>query len=219
MLNKDKLNEVGLEAISLKVSRGRNRVNYIDVDLEEAIKSQEDDEKCIIDIFIDILGIKIDTGEEINIGKLEGNFFESEVIMEDTDFYEVCDCVGADLEPLAEAIIDNDRCIKESICDFGENLMYIDRIYIEEKYRNLGIGSFIIDSFVELLEYTVSLNPHTLILLPKPQEKNKEGKISNIENEEKKEKYMKKLIKFYKKLGFKKIRGCNYMMKKTSLYW
>lgn len=219
MLERDKLEKVGLEAISLEVSRGRNKVSYINTDLQEAIRSQEDNERYIIDIFIDILGIEEGTGEEISIGKLEGNFFESEFVMGDTDFYGICDCVGRDLEPLAATIVDKDGCIKEHICEFHKNIMYIDRIYVEEKYRNIGIASFVIESISELLEYTVNLNPHTLILLPKPQQKNGEGELCNIKDKEEKEICMKKLINLYKRLGFKKIRNSNYMMKKTELYW
>lgn len=219
MLERNKLEKVGLEAISLEVSRGRNKVSYIDTDLQEAIRNQEDNERYIIDIFIDIIGIEESTGEEISIGKLEGNFFESEFVMEDTDFYAICDCVGRDLEPLAATIVDKDGCIKEHICEFHKNIMYIDRIYIEEKYRNIGIASFVIESISELLEYTVNLNPHTLILLPKPQQKNGEGELCNIKDKEEKEICMKKLINLYKRLGFKKIRNSNYMMKKTNLYW
>ena len=136
--------------------------------------------------------------------------------MEDTNFYEVCDCVGEDLEPLAASIIDKDGWIKENICEFDENLMYIDRIYVEEKYRNIGVASFVIKCIEELLEHTVNLNPHVLILLPKPQEKDNAGNLHNIKNEEQKEICMKNLIKLYKKLGFKKIRNSNYMMKKTT---
>ena len=82
--------------------------------------------------------------------------------------------------------MDKDGCIKEHICEFHKNIMYIDRIYIEEKYRNIGIASFVIESISELLEYTVNLNPHTLILLPKPQQKNGEGELCNIKDKEEK---------------------------------
>ena len=214
MLEKDKLEKVGLEAISLEVDRGRNKVSYIDSSIEETIAIQEYNEKYIIDIYVNILGIKKDTEEEIRIGRLEGNFFETQFMMEDTSFLDICDCVGRDLEPLAEVIINNDGYIKENICAYHENLMYIDRIYVEEKYRNIGIASLIIESLNELLEYTIGLEPDTLILLPKPQEKDKDGHLHNIEDKEKKEICMKKLIKLYKKLGFKKIRNSNYMMKK-----
>ena len=108
--------------------------------------------------------------------------------------------------------------MKENICAYDENLMYIDRIYVEEKYRNIGIASLVIESLNELLEYTVNLEPHTLILLPKPQEKDKDGHLHNVEDEEEKDIRMNKLIKLYKKLGFKKIRNSNYMMKKARLW-
>ena len=48
MIERDKLEKVGLEAISLEVCRGRNKVSYIDSDVEEAIISQEYNEKYII---------------------------------------------------------------------------------------------------------------------------------------------------------------------------
>lgn len=214
MLDKEKLNKVGLDYISLKVSRGRNNIYCIDSNMEDAINFQEPNEKYVINIWIDIIGIKKDSDEEIEIGKLEGNYFEAEVIIDDYSFYDICDCKGADLEPLAAAITDSEGYIKESICEFDENLMYIDRIYIEEEYRGAGIASFVIESLNEVLQYTTELNPNVYILLPKPQEKDENGKIGNMKDEQQKEICMEKLLKLYKKLGFKKIRNSNYMIKK-----
>jgi hypothetical protein len=214
MIDKEKLNKVGLDYIPLKVSRGRKNIYYIDSNIEDAINLQEPNEKYVIKIWIDIIGIKKDSGEELKIGKLEGNYFEAEVVMEDFSFYDICDCEGADLEPLASAITDNYGDIKESICQFDENLMYIDRIYIEEGYREAGIASFVIESLNELMQYTVELNPNVFVLLPMPQEKDEKGNMHNVNDEKKKEVYMQKLLKLYKKLGFKKIRNTNYMIKK-----
>lgn len=33
-------------------------------------------------------------------------------------------------------MLDKDGNVKENICEVHKNLMYIDRIYVEEKYRN-----------------------------------------------------------------------------------
>lgn len=214
MLDKEKLNKVGLDYISLKASRGRNNIYCTDSNIEDAINSQEPSGKYIIDVWIDIIGIKKDSDKEINIGRLEGNYFESEMLIDDYTFYETCDCKGADLEPLASAITNKDGYIKESICEFDENLMYIDRIYIDEEYRGAGIASFVIESLNEILQYTTGLNPNVYILLPKPQEKDENGKISNMKDEQQKEICMQKLSKLYKKLGFKKIRNTDYMIKK-----
>ena len=73
MLDKEKLNKVGLDYISLKVSRGRNNIYCIDSNIEDTINFQESNEKYVINIWIDIIGIKKDSDEEIEIGKLEGN--------------------------------------------------------------------------------------------------------------------------------------------------
>lgn len=142
-LDFDKLNEIGIEAISLKTDTSRNYMNYIKSNIENWKESQEIDDKYIVNISIEILGIKTDSDEEIKIGYLEGNFFEADIVMDDANFYDVCDCVGADLEPLASAIVDADGDIRGEICECDENLMYIDRIYIEEKYRGLGVASYI----------------------------------------------------------------------------
>ena len=213
-IDKEKLNEVGLDCISLRVSRDGNVINYIDSDIENAINIQEPNEKYVINIWIDIIGIKENSDEKIKIGGLEGNYFKASITIDDYTFYEICDCEGADLEPLAASITDRDGNIKESICEFDENLMYIDRIYIEKEYRGVGIASFVIESLNEILQYTTELNPNVYILLPKPQEKDEEGKISNMKDEKEEKICMEKLLKLYKKLGFKKIRNTNYMIKK-----
>ena len=214
MLDKEKLNKVGLDYITLQVFRGRNDIYGIDSNIEDAINFQEPNEKYTIDIWIDIVGIKKNSDEEVKIGKLKGNYFESEMLIDDCSFYEICDCEGADLEPLAAVITDSEGYIKESICKYNENLMYIDRIYIEKEYRGAGIATFVIESLNELLQYTIDLNPNVYILLPKPQEKDNKGDVHNIEDQIQKEIFMQKLIKLYKKLGFKKIRNSNYMIKK-----
>lgn len=55
--------------------------------------------------------------------------------MDDISFYDLCDSIGTDLEHMASDIVDEDECIMDDICEFDENLMYMDRIYIEEKIQ------------------------------------------------------------------------------------
>ena len=93
--------------------------------------------------------------------------------------------------------------------------MYIDRIYIEEKYRGLGIASYILNSLNQILEYSTNMNPHVLILLPKPQEKNNKNRLVNMNDKDKEKFYKSKLIDLYNKLGFKKIRNTEYMLKRV----
>ena len=162
-----------------------------------------------------MFAINLDKEEEISVGKITGNYFESEIFMDDISFYELCDSIGTDLEHMASAIVDEDGDIKEEICEFDENLMYIDRIYIEEEFRGLGIASYIINSLNDILEYSIKLSPNVLILLPAPQEIGKDGLLQEVRNKEINEQNKKKLIKLYQKLGFKMLEDSNYMIKRT----
>lgn len=215
MIDLEGLNNLGYDSISLMVSGTRGELNYIDTEIHEYIEEEENEDKYSINIFIDICATNLETQEKINIGKLTGTFFESEIIMDDVSFYDLCDSIGTDLEQMATAIVDEDECIKEEICECDENLMYIDRIYIEEKFRGLGIASYVINSLNTILEYSVNLSPNVLILLPVPQEKCKDGLLHEVSNIKINEQDKKKLFKLYQKLGFEKLEDSNYMVKRT----
>ena len=215
MIDLEGLNNLGYDSISLMVSGTRGELNYIDTEIREYIEEEENEDKYSINIFIDICATNLETQEKINIGKLTGTFFESEIIMDDVSFYDLCDSIGTDLEQMATAIVDEDECIKEEICECDENLMYIDRIYIEEKFRGLGIASYVINSLNTILEYSVNLSPNVLILLPVPQEKGKDGLLHEVNNTKINEQDKKKLLKLYQKLGFEKLEDSNYMVKRT----
>ena len=215
MIDLEGLNNLGYDSISLMVSGTRGELNYIDTEIREYIEEEENEDKYSINIFIDICATNLETQEKINIGKLTGTFFESEIIMDDVSFYDLCDSIGTDLEQMATAIVDEDECIKEEICECDENLMYIDRIYIEAKFRGLGIASYVINSLNTILEYSVNLSPNVLILLPVPQEKGKDGLLHEVNNTKINEQDKKKLLKLYQKLGFEKLEDSNYMVKRT----
>lgn len=135
MINLEGLNKLGYDSISLEVSGTRGKLNYIDKDINNYIKEQDYEDKYVINVFVDIFATNLDTQEKVEIGKLTGNFFESEIVMDDISFYDLCDSIGTDLEHMASDIVDEDECIMDDICEFDENLMYMDRIYIEEKIQ------------------------------------------------------------------------------------
>lgn len=215
MIDLEGLNKLGYDSISLEVSGTRGELNYIDKDINNYIEEQDYEDKYVINVFVDIFATNLDTQEKVKIGKLIGNFFESEIVMDDISFYDLCDSIGTDLEHMASAIVDEDECIMDDICEFDENLMYIDRIYIEEKFRGLGIASYVLISLNDILEYSVNLSPNVLILLPAPQEIGKDGLLQEVRDEKINENNKKRLIKLYKKLGFEKLEDSNYMIKRT----
>lgn len=215
MIDLEGLNKLGYDSISLEVSGTRGELNYIDKDINNYIEEQDYEEKYVINVFVDIFATNLDTQEKLEIGKLAGNFFESEIIMDDISFYDLCDSISTDLEHMASAIVDEDECIRDDICEFDENLMYIDRIYINEKFRGLGIASYVLNSLNNMLEYSVNLSPNVLILLPAPQEIGEDGLLQEVRDEKINENDKKRLIKLYEKLGFEKLKDSNYMIKRT----
>ena len=214
MIDLEGLNKLGYDSISLEVSGTRRELNYIDRDINNYIEEQDYEDKYLINVFIDIFATNLDTQEKVKIGKLTGNYFESEIIMDDISFYELCDSISTDLEHMASAIVDEEDCIKDEICEFDENLMYIDRIYINEKFRELGIASYVINSLNEILEYSVNLSPNVLILLPAPQEVGEDGLLQEVRDEKINENDKRRLINLYEKLGFKMLKNSNYMIKR-----
>lgn len=214
MIDLKGLNKLGYDSISLEVSGTRGELNYIDRDINNYIEEQDYEDKYLINVFIDIFATNLDTQEKVKIGKLTGNYFESEIIMDDISFYELCDSISTDLEHMASAIVDEEDCIKDEICEFDENLMYIDRIYINEKFRGLGIAIYVINSLNEILEYSVNLSPNVLILLPAPQEVGEDGLLQEVRDEKINENDKKRLINLYEKLGFKMLKNSNYMIKR-----
>ena len=215
MIDLEGLNKLEYDSISLEVSGTRGELNYIDKDINNYIEEQDYEEKYVINVFVDIFATNLDTQEKVEIGKLTGNFFESEIIMDDISFYDLCDSISTDLEHMASAIVDEDECIRDDICEFDENLMYIDRIYINEKFRGLGIASYVLNSLNNMLEYSVNLSPNVLILLPAPQEIGEDGLLQEVRDEKINENDKKRLIKLYEKLGFEKLKDSNYMIKRT----
>lgn len=214
MIDLEELNKLGYDSISLEVSGTRGELNYIDRDINNYIEEQDYEDKYLINVFIDIFATNLDTQEKVEIGKLTGNYFESEIIMDDISFYELCDSISTDLEHMASAIVDEEDCIKDEICEFDENLMYIDRIYINEKFRGLGIASYVINSLNEILEYSVNLSPNVLILLPAPQKVGEDGLLQEVRDEKINENDKRRLINLYEKLGFKMLKNSNYMIKR-----
>lgn len=215
MIDLEGLNKLGYDSISLEVSGTRGELNYIDKDINNYIEEQDYEDKYVINVFVDIFATNLDIQEKVEIGKLAGNFFESEIIMDDISFYDLCDSISTDLEHMASAIVDEDECIRDDICEFDENLMYIDRIYINEKFRGLGIASYVLNSLNNMLEYSVNLSPNVLILLPAPQEIGEDGLLQEVRDEKINENDKKRLIKLYEKFGFEKLKDSNYMIKRT----
>ncbi|HHX61981.1 MAG TPA: GNAT family N-acetyltransferase [Epulopiscium sp.] len=150
-----------------------------------------------------------------DVGHMQGDFFDLEYGMSEEAYYffMLCDSVSQDLSNMASSIINKDGCIQEYICGPDEKLLYLDKLYIEPKYRNMGIGSYVINEIKELLEYCCQISPDVAVLLPSPQEKIN-GKIVTIKDNKEYDDKKNQLIQLYKSCGFQKIANEDFMFKK-----
>lgn len=164
---------------------------------------------------------------------VEGKISDDEILGEDDDFdfptvltayghifpadmcWEFADAISSDSELIAEAVCDKNGAIRERFCFYKNPLgdgcvIFIDRIEVPEKYRNVGV----FDYFLTCLPYLVSeIDPSAIgaVLLASPYEL--------LESGEESEEYIsaqKRLIKGYERHGFKRTKKDSAIMYLTN---
>ncbi|MDI6706311.1 MAG: GNAT family N-acetyltransferase [Bacillota bacterium] len=110
---------------------------------------------------------------------------------------------------------DKDGNIRDECSGMSLNIFHIERFYIEEEFRNKGIGEKILDLLDDILNYTLNCEVGCYILLPNPITKNDKNELKIIKDENLNKKLKKKLVKFYRKCGYKKISKSDYMYLNT----
>jgi len=203
-----------IESIEFKVLSEKSIFNV--ASLDESIETLSEDSspeyKYITNFTVDVYAVD-GMGEILaNIGFLKGTSIEAEVTFMDVNsFLELCDMVSTDLYLMAEAITDKDGHVKKSICPTERNIMYIENIYVEEKYRCMGIGKYLIDNIGGLFSQALNYSHYAFLLKPFPQIKYGERSLRDLESAMPEE--IEKLVNFYKRAGYQFIKGSNYMYK------
>lgn len=87
-------------------------------------------------------------------------------------------------------------------------MLYIDKIFIENKYRNRGIGTKIVKELPRLVKQILKLKPGCIVLLANPFEMK-----GNDLNASKDKKEIENLINFYTKNGFERIEDTQYLVR------
>jgi GNAT superfamily N-acetyltransferase len=199
------------EQITFEVSTDKSvlRISDISQSVEDYLEEFEPEQKYMTRIKIEMSAVD-DEGESVmDIGSAECIFFESEMVFaEETSFFDLCDAVTSDVATMAELFSNRDGGIDPSVCPPNHNLMYIKTIYIEENCRGLGAGGYLLNNLNPLLSRSLNLHPHVSVVLPYPQ--TKEGNAA----EEEADANLPRLIRFYEKVGFEKLGGSAYMIKR-----
>lgn len=215
MLDLKKISELGFgDMLSFNAYVDKPQIRYVEDDILSAIKDIDIIEKYINHFVIRILITDINEDTDTEIGFIRGKIIHSEEEMEDCNFYEVCDAHSQELEEMAEVLIEKNWNLKNEIVNERDTICYISEFYLNKKFRNLGIGSFVLENLAELISYYSEQMITKIIVLPEPLVKGKDGLLKAMsENNPEKEKLKEDLIKFYSENVFKEIENSRYMIK------
>ena len=215
MLDLKKISELGFgDMLSFNAYVDKPQIRYVEDDILSAIKDIDIIEKYINHFVIRILITDINEDTDTEIGFIRGKIIHSEEEMEDCNFYEVCDAHSQELEEMAEVLIEKNWNLKNEIVNERDTICYISEFYLNKKFRNLGIGSFVLENLAEFISYYSEQMITKIIVLPEPLVKGKDGLLKAMsENNPEKEKLKEDLIKFYSENVFKEIENSRYMIK------
>lgn len=150
--------------------------------------------------------------EELNetgkIGEIEMTYMD--VSMADEmgySVYDLFDMIDSEKQGVCHYLFDGDEP-NENYVGIDEDVIYINKIFIDKDFRNLGIGSIIVKELPKLVRNILKLKPGCFVLLANPFEI-KEGKFTPTRNKSK----IEKLVRFYEKSGFERIEDTQYLVK------
>lgn len=153
------------------------------------------------------------TDDELNkqeqIGRIEMTYMDV-WMAEETGYgvFDLFDLIDSEKQGVCEYLFSFDGEKNDEYVGMDRDVLYIDEIFIEKKYRNMGIGSKIVKELPRLIKQVLKLRPGCVVLLANPFEiKGKEFKPTSDKET------IEKLIKFYAKNGFQRIEDTQYLVK------
>jgi GNAT superfamily N-acetyltransferase len=203
-----------IDTIEFKVTSEKSVFNISS--FKDSIKSLNEnsspEHKYFTNFSVDVYAVD-GMGEILaDIGFLKGTSIESEITFSDGyNFLRLCDMISTDLYLMAEAICDTDGSVKKSICPHDRNIMYIENMYVEQKYRGIGIGKYLLDNIGEMFLQSLNYSHYAYILKPSPQVRHGKHSLRDSETTTKEDK--ERLVNFYERAGYKFIDGSDYMIK------
>lgn len=113
---------------------------------------------------------------------IEGFFFNVNYMRDNgVSVFECFDSVNQDVYELYEVVFDKED-YREEFEVFNENLFYVDKIYVEEKYRNKGYASMVINEIDDIVKYVLRLDVGVIATLIYSEDNNEElkGKLRDL---------------------------------------
>lgn len=100
--------------------------------------------------------------------------------------------------------------------EFYENVVYLERLFIKPKFRNLGYAKIIMNQLDKILSRLLTTNFVCMVMLPSAFEYTDPDTYKDLLNDSEipdGEKLTKNLFKFYQKYGFRPVTGSRALYK------
>ena len=150
-----------------------------------------------------------DLNKQEQIGQIEMTYMDV-YMAEETGYgvFDLFDLIDSEKQGVCEYLFDFDGEQNDKYVGIDRDVLYIDKIFIEKKYRNVGIGSLIVKELPRLVRQILKLRPGCIVLLANPFEI-EEKKFKPTRDKKK----IEKLIQFYSRNGFQRIEDTQYLAK------
>ena len=216
MLNIEKIKKLGFgDSVSLKCYINRPHLTYLQNSILSEIDEMNINNKYITYFFIDVFIADLDNCKDKKIGFIRGCFIKPEAYMDDSNFYNTCDAENGELEEMASILVNEDGYMKGKYANSSDCICYISDFYIYKKFRECGIGSYILNQLNHILRYYAREFITKIILLPQPRVINNQRHTQNLSDKNsKRELELTQILRdYYRKNEFKEIKNSKYMIK------
>lgn len=188
----------------------------IDINNENWMLDKETEGGFTNSVYIYIYGQEDDDGKIYSIGVLYGRYFKiDKIINKKASLFDVFDSIDQDTYMAYDALVDEEGYINMNYCGIKFNIFHIERFYIEEKYRNQGVGEKVLIHLDDILNYSLNCEIGCYILQPSPITKDANDSFITIRDNSINNKLKKRLLKFYEKCGYEKIPSTDFMYLNT----
>jgi hypothetical protein len=182
-----------IKNIEIKVTsnKGRFKVHSLDEDIVDSIKTNKPSRKYSTSFVIVLTATKGNWSEDIVI--LRAVSFEPEASFffhGNLKFAELCSMIPCGTRSLSKFITDDEGFVDSKFCPINSRIMYINELNIENKYRKCGIGEYLLNNVNKIIYQLFNYEHHVCLISKLMQAKSG---------------------KFYKDIGFKPIKGSEFM--------
>ena len=161
-------------------------------------------------ISIKLVKTDFDDSFESEILRIDGILFDVEFMVNNGfNQFMVYDSIDGDTLELYETFYEDDMLKDEYYSMLSPNIFYLDRLYVNQEYRNKGYATIMLNKLADILKHVLKLNIGLICIYSQPFEI--KGKmINNVDDKE----LAIKLHTLYEKCGYIPVNNTNYLYMK-----